>query len=80
MTSPSTAFTPSDLQTLLYEVRDKVAYIVINRPKSMNALSPVVLDELAITTTWAQTDEEVKAIVIRGAGGKAFSAAELKAS
>ena len=74
MTSPATANAPSDLQTLLYEVRDKVAYIVINRPKSMNALSPVVLDELAITTTWAQADEDVKAIVIRGAGGKAFSA------
>lgn len=74
MNSPAKLNDPSDLQTLIYEVRDRVAHITINRPKAMNALSPRVLDELAATTTWAEADETVKAIVIRGAGGKAFSA------
>lgn len=59
---------------VLYEVRDKVAHITINRAKSMNALSPAVLDGLTSGLDRAAADESVKAIVIRGAGGKAFSA------
>lgn len=59
---------------VLYEVRDMVAHITINRPKSMNALSPAVLDGLTSGLDRAAADESVKAIVIRGAGGKAFSA------
>lgn len=65
---------PSSLQTLIYEVRDKVAHITINRPAKMNALNRTVLSELATTTTWAEQDENVKCIVLRGAGGRAFSA------
>jgi enoyl-CoA hydratase/carnithine racemase len=59
---------------VLYEVRDKVAHITINRPKSMNALSPSVLDGLSDGLDRATADESVKAIVIRGAGTRAFSA------
>ncbi|CAN5444835.1 enoyl-CoA hydratase/isomerase family protein [soil metagenome] len=59
---------------LLYEVRDKVAHITINRPKSMNALNPAVLTGIAESVDRAAADENVKAVVIRGKGGKAFSA------
>jgi enoyl-CoA hydratase/carnithine racemase len=59
---------------LLYEVRDKVAHITINRPKSMNALNPAVLTGIAEGVDRAAADPMVKAIVIRGTGGKAFSA------
>lgn len=76
----STAANPAQLQTLIYEVRDKIAHITINRPAKMNALNRTVLDELALTTTWAEQDQDVKAIVLRGAGGRAFSAGvDLKA-
>jgi enoyl-CoA hydratase/carnithine racemase len=70
----STAADPASLKALIYEVRDKVAHITINRPTKMNALNGAVLDELALTTTWAETDQAVKVIVIRGAGTRAFSA------
>lgn len=59
---------------VLYEVCEMVAHITINRTKSMNALSPAVLDGLGSGLDRAAADESVKAIVIRGAGGKAFSA------
>lgn len=70
--SPTTA--SSTEPVLLYEVRNKVAHITINRPKKMNALNPAVLTGLSDSLDRAVADEDVKAIVIRGAGGKAFSA------
>jgi len=65
---------PSTLQSLIYEVRDKVAYVTINRPTKMNALNRAVLRELALVTTWAEENLDVMCFVLRGAGGKAFSA------
>lgn len=74
MNNNATSPDPAGLRALTYEVRNKVAYIVINRPKSMNALNGAALDELMLTTSWAENDQSVKAIVITGAGEKAFSA------
>lgn len=77
--SQDTKAKSASLETLLYEVRDKIAHITLNRPKAMNSLNPALLDELSMTLGWAAADDEVKAIVLRGAGGKAFSAgADLK--
>lgn len=69
-----TATPSSPAPVLLYEVRDKVAHVTINRPERMNALNPAVLTGVAESVDRAVADETVKAIVIRGAGGKAFSA------
>ena len=60
-------------QTLLYEVEAGVATITINRPEAMNALSPQVVDELEQAFGQAEADDEVRAIVLTGAG-KAFVA------
>jgi len=60
-------------ENLIYEVRDKIAYITINRPKMLNALSGVVLDELEAAFTQASKDNGVMAIILTGEG-KAFVA------
>jgi enoyl-CoA hydratase len=35
-----------DLGTLIYEKRDRIAYVTLNRPDVMNALSKQMVDEL----------------------------------
>jgi enoyl-CoA hydratase len=61
-------------ETILYEVRDAVAVVVINRPKVMNALNPQVIEELAQAFAAIAADDQVKAVVLTGAGDRAFVA------
>src|SRR5260221_9940083 len=59
---------------LLYEKRGDVAWVTFNRPKARNALTFAMYEGLAeICGRIAQTREE-KALVITGAGDKAFAA------
>ena len=62
-----------NLQTVLYEVTDRVAVVTLNRPEAMNAWTPQLSDELTIALGTADTDDDVRAIVVTGAG-KAFCA------
>ncbi|MDI6885755.1 MAG: enoyl-CoA hydratase [archaeon] len=59
---------------LLYEKKENVATITLNRPKSLNALNTALLTELKDTLEDAEADAEVRVIVITGAGEKAFCA------
>lgn len=59
---------------VLYEVREKVAYVTLNRPERRNALSQPVVRRLAEVFTEAAEDNDVWAIVMTGAGDKAFCA------
>lgn len=61
-------------QQLLVELKNNVLYIIINRPQKLNALNKEVLKELAHAVASAQTDKQVKAILLTGAGEKAFVA------
>ncbi|HJH25903.1 MAG TPA: crotonase [Methanophagales archaeon] len=61
-------------QNILYAKKDKVATITLNRQKSLNALNTALLTELRDALDDAETDVAVRAIVITGAGGKAFCA------
>jgi enoyl-CoA hydratase len=61
-------------QHLIYEVKDGIAYVTVNRPKSLNALSNEVLDELYAAFTAVNNDPEVKIAILTGAGEKAFVA------
>ena len=71
--------TPTDVLT--YEVRNKTAYVTMNRPEAMNALSRELQDALAESFIEADADDEVFAVVLAGAGGRAFSAGgDLKAA
>lgn len=59
---------------VLLEKENGIAIITINRPKALNALNKDALDELLETVNQVEADEEVKAVIITGAGGKAFVA------
>ena len=60
-------------QNLIYEVKDGIAFITVNRPKALNALSSEVLDELYAAFTAANDDPEVQIVILTGEG-KAFVA------
>jgi methylglutaconyl-CoA hydratase len=58
---------------VLYEVKDRVGYITLNRPDKRNALSFQVVQELRETFSEAEHDENVKVVVLQ-ANGDAFCA------
>jgi enoyl-CoA hydratase len=62
------------LETLLVERDGPVATITVNRPKVLNALSAVTLDELRRTVLELKHDATVRVVIITGAGDKAFVA------
>lgn len=59
-------------EDLLYEVRNGVAWIIINRPEKMNAFRGQTCDELIRALNKAGYDESIGAIVLAGAGDRAF--------
>ena len=63
----------SALQTLLVDVRDRVATIRLNRPDRLNAWTPVMGRELFGTLHALDGDDDVRAIVVTGEG-RAFCA------
>jgi enoyl-CoA hydratase/carnithine racemase len=63
----------SEFQEILYDKKDWVATITINRPFNYNAYSTNCVEELAIAFRQASFDDEVAVIVYTGAGDRAFS-------
>jgi enoyl-CoA hydratase len=61
-------------QEVLYEVRDHVAYVTINRPERRNALNLSATHDLVERFCEAGEDPDVWAILLTGAGDKAFCA------
>lgn len=60
--------------TLLYDLRDGIAVITVNRPDKLNALNDTVIGELGAAIDAARDDAAVQAVVLTGAGPKAFVA------
>jgi enoyl-CoA hydratase len=61
-------------QTLLFEVRDGVAFVTVNRPDKLNALNDQVMAELGDAAERITTAPEIRGAIITGAGPKAFIA------
>lgn len=62
------------------EVRDHVLIATINRPEAMNAINADVATELGAAVERAEHDDDIRVLILTGAGERAFSAgADLKA-
>src|SRR6476619_5182657 len=55
-------------ETLLYDVEGAIATVTLNRPDRLNTIVPPMPDELEAAIDAAVADQEVKVIVLRGAG------------
>ena len=63
-----------DYQFLLLATEGGIATVTINRPKALNALNAVILQELTHAFTELAKDDSLRAVILTGAGGKAFVA------
>jgi enoyl-CoA hydratase len=61
-------------QTLKYEVTDGVALITLNRPKALNAINRMMVQELTQVLNQAEEDQNVRILILTGAEEKAFAA------
>ena len=62
------------MKTLLYAVENGVGIVTINRPEAMNALNAQVLEDLDTVLDKIEKDKNVRALILTGAGEKAFVA------
>src|SRR5262245_20818485 len=71
---PATMPATRTYRDILYEVRDQVAWVTINRPRVLNAFREQTLDEMIAALRSTREDPSIVCAVITGAGDKAFSA------
>ena len=65
--------------TIIYEKKERLAYVTLNRPDVLNAINQEMRRELAEVWTDIRNDPEVWVAIVTGAGDRAFSAgADLK--
>ena len=61
-------------ETIIFEKRDGIAYITLNRPKALNAVNTRMRDELYEVLPAIDDDPDVMVGIVRGAGDRGFSA------
>ena len=60
-------------ENILYEVKNGVLYLALNRPDVRNALSPEMWSEIKDAVARAAVDPEVRVVIVYGKGGKALA-------
>ncbi len=69
----------SGFETVIYEKDNGIAFVTLNRPRVLNAFSVQMRDDLYEVLGAIKADDEVRVVIFRGAGDKAFCAgADLK--
>src|SRR5882672_331189 len=71
MSSPATAL---KFENVLYEKKNGIAYVTVNRPQVLNALNNATWHDLRAAFEDARDDATVRGIILTGAGDKAFIA------
>ena len=64
----------SGFKTLVYEKKEAIAWVTLNRPKALNAYNIQMRDDLYEVLSAIRDDTEVRVVIFRGAGEKAFCA------
>ncbi len=59
---------------IIFDVDEGIGTITFNRPKALNALNGALLDELSSALDTIEADEEIRVLVLTGAGEKSFVA------
>lgn len=64
----------SNFETIIFEKQDTVAYVTLNRPEALNAYNIQMRDDLYEILNAIKIDPDIRVIVFKGAGEKAFCA------
>ncbi len=62
------------MENILFNKKNGVAYLTINRPRFLNALNRKTILEIGAVVDILEKDESVQVLIVRGAGGRAFVA------
>lgn len=57
-----------------FQVRERVAYLTLNRPEALNAIDPQTIRDLSEAWAEVRDNNEIWVAVVAGAGERAFSA------
>ena len=68
----------TEYSTLIYETRDRKAYVTLNRPDRLNAIDDVMPGEIRAAVEQANDDDGVRVIVLQGAGRSFCAGYDLK--
>ena len=71
--------TKRSFETLLFGVEDNVATITLNRPEKLNAFTTVMMSDLIAAFDATDAEDEVKAVIVTGAGRGFCAGADLSA-
>ena len=71
---PGASMPGLNLANVLYETKGAIAYVMINRPKVLNALNTPTWADLRQAFEHARNDTAVRGVILTGAGDKAFIA------
>ncbi|MET8978793.1 enoyl-CoA hydratase/isomerase family protein [Streptomyces sp. NPDC004539] len=61
-----------EFRTVLFEVADHIATVTLNRPEVMNGFNQRMLEEFAGIWETVKADDDIRVVVLRGAGDRAF--------
>lgn len=61
-------------ENIVYETKEGIATITFNRPKALNALNAALLAELSLALDAIAADEDIRVLILTGAGEKSFVA------
>lgn len=64
----------SGFETLIYEKKDSIAHVTLNRPQALNVYNIQMRDDLYEVLSAIRDDDEVRVVIFKGAGEKAFCA------
>lgn len=68
-----------EFENILYENKDGILYLTLNRPEMRNALTPAMWQDISTAVKCARDDDSVKVVIVSGAGDKALaSGADIK--
>jgi enoyl-CoA hydratase len=62
------------MPVLLFEVRNHIAYMTLNRPQVHNSISPELVVQMAEAWERINADDDIRIAIVTGAGDKAFCA------
>jgi len=66
------------VETILYDKRDRMAFVTLNRPATKNAIDPEMHDELCRIWTDFRDDDDVDVAILSGAGDTFCAGADLR--
>ncbi len=73
MSQTTTIPSPPELETLSIEIDGEIGTLTLNRPDSLNAMSPELIFELTVASGWLADQAPLRGLIVTGAGERAFS-------